>query len=307
VVAAIALGLVAVVLAVLTAVGAWARATVVDTDGFVAAVGPLGADSALQQRITDEATGRTVAGLQKSIDESTGPLAPILNLLLGQFTPTIRSTIQGIVTGPQFQAAWETGVRDLHAQLLADLRGQGGGSVTATGSTITIDLGLLEGPLQQALRGNRLGELVAGNLDLGTITVPTAVDFDQVRWFVTASDSWSWLLPLGAVLLAAAAVLVAPHRPWALIGLGGGLVVAALVSLLLARLRVDAAVTALPDADRPLAAAFVDAVDDGLYRNLWVVVAVGVAIAAAGLLWWGAGRLTSRPTVAAPPAAPLPT
>ena len=297
-VAAVALGLVAVVLVVLTAVGAWARSVVVDTDGFVAAVGPLADEPALQQRITDEATRRTVEGVQRSIDSNAGLLAPLFGLLLGQATPTIRSTIDGIVTGPQFRTAWETAARDLHTQLLADLRGQDAARIETAGTSVTVDLGLLEPPLEQALSGNRLGEVIAGNLDLGTVTFPTAVDFDRVRWLVNASDSWSWLLPVGALLAAAAAVLLAPDRRWGLAGIGVGLVAAALVSILLAQLRVPAAVSALPAQDRRLAEAFVDAVDDHLYRNLWLVVAAGVVLTAAAAVWWAVGRAGAGAAIA---------
>ena len=62
------------------------------------------------------------------------------------------------------------------------------------------------------------------------------------------------------------------------------------MSILLAQLRVPAAVSALPAQDRPLAEAFVDAVDDQLYRNLWLVVAAGVVLTAVAAAWWAVGR-----------------
>jgi hypothetical protein len=281
--AAVVLALVAAVLLTLTAVGRWAQTSILDTGGFTSAVAPVASDPAVQQALAAEATTRTMDALTKAVDEQAGFLAPVLRPLVPQLQPTVEKAIVGVLASDQFSTAWAEATRTLHDQLVTSLRGGESTGVTTSDNAITVDLALLKGPITESLDGSRLASLVLDNVDLGSVSVP--VDVQRLRAAVWVADHVGWWTPVVALLALVLAVLAAPRRPVALLLAGGLVLVAAALTLVGFNQSVATQATTLTDTGRTLSAALIEALDDGLLRNLAVLAGVGVVLGLAGGLW----------------------
>ncbi len=126
----------AVALVVLTVIvfaagvaGAWARRTVLDTDRYVATVGPLAEDPAVQEYLARTITtqvfqaldvqGRLESVLQERADRLVFLAGPITSSVEG----FIQDQVQKVLASEQFAQLWTEVNRLAHEQALAVLRG----------------------------------------------------------------------------------------------------------------------------------------------------------------------------------------
>src|SRR5438093_998773 len=125
------LAVVFVVIAVLCATaatpGLWARRTVYDTDRWVAVVGPLAGDPAVQQAIATKLTDSvfTALDVQTKVQASLSDAAPRLTFIAGPITSAVQGFVQDqvlkIVQSSQFQTFWTNTIMALHPQVIAVL------------------------------------------------------------------------------------------------------------------------------------------------------------------------------------------
>jgi hypothetical protein len=110
--------------------GAWARRTVFDTDRYLAVVGPLAEDPAVQQALARKVTDATFSALdvQDRLEAVLGTNLPRLAFLAGPVTNAVHGFIQDqvlkIVQSDAFQSLWVAANRQLHDQALAVLEGK---------------------------------------------------------------------------------------------------------------------------------------------------------------------------------------
>ena len=280
--AALAAGLMA-----LTVVGTWAKRDVLDTTGFTQAVAPLASDPQVQQVLAAEGTARATAAIEKAVTEQGGFLAPLLESLLPQLQPTIAQAVTSAVQSPQFAAAVESSTATLHDELVATLRGQGSGSVTADEQQITVDLAVLKEPIGQALEGSQLATLVLDSIDLGTVSVPVPVT--RLRAAVAVADVVGWWTPVAALVCLVLAVLAAPRRWAGLLVVGGLTVAAAAVGLLLVARGISTS-SGASQAGQVIATAITERLDDGLWLGLGLLAAAGAVLGLVGAGWGLLGR-----------------
>ena len=108
--------------------GAWVRGTIMDTDGFVNAVGPLASEPAVQEAIATSITDQIFERLaleerlQSAFPDRLGFLAaPVVNQLQ-EFTQT---AAERLVASDEFPAIWTAAVRAVHSTVVDFMNGSG--------------------------------------------------------------------------------------------------------------------------------------------------------------------------------------
>lgn len=129
-------GAITVILVVLTILtfavgvgGAWARRTVMVTDRYVATVGPLASDPAVQEYLARTITDEVFQALdvQARLDAVLGENAPKLTFLAGPIADAVQGFVQEqvnkVVASPAFAKLWVEANRFVHEQAIAILNG----------------------------------------------------------------------------------------------------------------------------------------------------------------------------------------
>lgn len=264
-------GLAALLAAVLLPVAitaVWTAERVTDTEGYVAAVGPLADDPEVQAALTDrlEQYAVDVIGLDR-----LGALGE------GAARAIIRAAVTGVVTNPSFRPIWEEANRQGHAEMLRTLRADRAGEVAA------IDLAGAFDAVLDALRAQGLP--VRDVPAPGLVFVP---DDGQLRvaqegyQALEASRVW---LPVAWVVLVVLTLLVADRRRLAL----GLLAASSLVSVALlwpvSHAIRSVALDSVQAADRELGEAIWDSVTQSLDRSIVVALVIAaVTLLVAGVL-----------------------
>ena len=222
------------VLAPITVMGVWIHDTLLNTDQYVATVGPLARNSAVQDaiasRVTDELIQHTA--LEGRVRSALPPEASFL-------APYLASGIQQLVHGvalrtvqsSTFATLWDTLNRRAHAQVIAALKGQTK-VLKLNNGEVVLSLGPVVDTVDKAL--NKVG--VSG---LSTHATPpndelvlfSSRDLQHAQRAVRLLDNLATALPIVTVLFFAAAIALSPERRRTI--LRGGLGVAFGMALLL--------------------------------------------------------------------------
>ena len=300
-----------------TGVAWWAHYTLLNTDGYMKVVGPVGKDPEVIRALSDYVAGQVVIAtdLQQRTAEALPPKAQFLaGPITGAVNGFIADGTDKVLFTPQAYDLWLEINRVAHEKIVALLRGeatyayiQGDDVKLDTLPLISQVLVWVDGKLPDALGAEFSPPVIAPGTppDEATQQIsswigrPLPADFGQVtllqndslgaaqtavRWF----DALVWVVFVVAIVLIALTVWLSRHRRRTLIELGIGLAVA----LLLARVIVKQASTAIVadvQGGGGLAAAQ-DAVNASLgpLTNLTVWVAViGVIVA---VVTWISGR-----------------
>jgi hypothetical protein len=170
-----------VVIAVLAASvitpGLWARRTVYDTDRWVAVVGPLASDPAVQQALATKLTESvfTALDVQSRLQSSLTGAAPRLVFIVGPITSAVQGFVQDqvqkIIASPQFQTFWTDTITRLHPQVIAVLNGSSDVIQTQGNQVVFNYLPLLNDALAQM--SQTLSGILGRQITLPTITADT--------------------------------------------------------------------------------------------------------------------------------------
>lgn len=163
---AVVLIVVACVLAPLSVVAVWTKNQVTNTDRYVRTMAPLAGDPAIQNALANRITARIFDSIdvQGLTDQAVDVLArqglpparvaqlrsleqPIVNGI-ESFT---RSQVGKITGSAAFATAWVQVNRVAHDALVKAMTGKGGGAVTISNDTVTLDLGPLIHTVKQQL------------------------------------------------------------------------------------------------------------------------------------------------------------
>ncbi|MGE9363862.1 hypothetical protein [Isoptericola nanjingensis] len=234
--AAVVLVVLGALLAPVAVVAAWAERTLTDTDRYVATVGPIAADPAIQGAVAGRLTdvvmeqidvqailGTVVDGLEQ---RGVGPRATdALTQLEGPLTSGVESFVRraadGVVTSDAFEDAWVQANRVAHQQLVATMRGEGGELLQiGQDGQLTIQLSGMIDLLKQRLVDRGLGVAARIPEVNATFTLLQTSQLVQVQnryAQVVALGTWLPWISLG---LLAAGVLVARHKSRTLVVAG---------------------------------------------------------------------------------------
>jgi hypothetical protein len=291
------------VLAPLSLVAAWSTDLVGDTDRYVDTVAPLASDPEVQNAAADLVTHAVMGRLDlPALLQGVAPeQRPLVDKALGGLGGSLESAVasfvhdkaRAVVASGVFDRIWTEANRRIHGAVDEALTGGGDGTVTLDDDTVTVDLGPVVEQVKQRLVDS--GMTVAGSIPQIHIrlTVVESEDIGQARTYFRLLRLAGFWLPVLAVLLVAAGVLLSARRRTTLI-------VAAL-SLALATLVLGIALTvfrgvyldSLPSGvSRPAAGAVYDTLTRYLRAAVRTVVALGVVLATAAWLA-GPGRWAS--------------
>lgn len=295
-------------LAPIAVITGWAKATLTDTDRFVATYAPLAKDPAVQAYVVDQAM--TAINSNVNVNQLTsdvidaikglgvGPRASTALDLLKQpaadgVENVMRSGVNAFVTSDAFAQTWERALRISHTQLLATLSNDPQALIAAQNDgTIGVQLGPIIADIKQALLDR--GISVASRIPEVNRTIPIARSDDiptvQLGYrSVVALGTW---LPWVSLILLAAGVLVARRRARALIWTAAGFSLAMIVLLIGFATGRAVLITTLPPALVPtnVITLIYDTATAPMTDTATVALVLGVVI---GVVGWLAGPFTA--------------
>ncbi|WP_123530091.1 hypothetical protein [Streptomyces sp. 840.1] len=289
-------------LAPLSVVAAWAADQVGDTGRYVDTVAPLAADADVQDAVAGRVTDALMTRIDLSalladvapadrprLEKALGPLGDSLEGALRSF---VHDKARAVVASDAFETVWTEANRRAHSAVNKALTGKGGGAVELTNDAVTLDLAPVVDRVEQRLVD--AGLTAAGRIpEIHTdITLIRSEDIGKVKTYVRVLQFLGNWLPVIAVLLIAAGVLLAVRRRRALVaGCLGAAVAAGLLGIGLRVFRV-VYLDALPaDVSQGAAGAVYDAMTHFLQTTVRMAVAVAVGVVIALAAWLtGPGR-----------------
>ena len=262
---------------VVTVVGAWARAVALDTDRFVATVGPVIDEPSVQRALSVRLTDRVMEGLQvqdrvasalSGLDAGELPISPALlaSPIADGICSVLLKRIEQATASDAVRTLWYEVLARAHSQAIALLRGE---TTNATIEDDTVYINLL--PFTNDALASlepQLSEIFNRTIDLPAITtenVSQAVglleqqfgvdlpdDFGQIKVFesdalpaaqagIAATDRLIYALAALTVVLAIIALVLSPRRLRTTLWLGLGAALGLIVVRRLA-LRLDDAI-----------------------------------------------------------------
>src|SRR5689334_8120384 len=224
-------------LAPLSVVAVWTANQVSNTDRYVANVEPLIHDPSVQRALTDDITRQITTRLNVKglAEQAAGALTQRgltrVGALLNNFSSQLASATYGfihtqvaqIVASPQVARLWVQVNRQVHAQLVKALSGQGNGAVTISNNQVVLNLGPFINVVKRDL-ANRGFTIITRLPNIN----PTLALF-SAKYLVKAQQGYrllndlKWALPLLTLALLGLGVYIARSHRRALIGAGLGL------------------------------------------------------------------------------------
>jgi hypothetical protein len=231
---------VACVLAPLSVVAVWTRNQVTNTDRYIATVSPLASDPAIQAAIADQITAQVfryldIQGLTTQAVEALAGrgLPPELATQLEALAVPIangvrsftRSQVGNVVASDAFADAWVQANRVAHAELVAALTGEGGGSVTVENDTVSLNLAAFIQTVKARLVD--AGFSVAARIPEvnASFVLFQSADVTRARSAFNLLNTLGIWLPILALILLAIGVYVAKDHRRALVGAALGVAV----------------------------------------------------------------------------------
>ncbi|ACQ78940.1 hypothetical protein Bcav_0679 [Beutenbergia cavernae DSM 12333] len=291
-------------LAPLAVVTGWAKATLTDTDAFVATYAPLAEDPEVQAFVTDQVMDAitsqvdveqiTSDAIDAVIDLGTGPRATTaLEALKGPaasgLTGLIENGVSRFVTSDAFATAWTEALRISHTQATGTLQNDPDAALVITDEgTLGIQLGPIVERVKTALVDR--GITFAANIPEVNRTIVVA-ESDALPTaqlaYSTVVTVGTWL-PWVALALLAGGVLVARRKSTALVRAAIGLALAAGVLALAFAVGRTAVVAALPASTVPgdVARLLYDTAVDRMRATTTALLVLAVVVA---VVAWLAG------------------
>jgi len=245
-IAAVVLILLGVLLAPLAVVANWAQRELTDTDRYLATIGPLAADPAIQSALTNRLTQVAMAELDVptlvndalSALEQNRDLPPRVTTALGALEQPLTNGIESfvrraatsVVESDAFTTAWVDANRVAHEQFVKVMQGEPG-NVLQIGDQgqLTIQLAGMIDPLKQKLVDSGFG--IAANIPTvnASFTLVQTTQLVKVRNAYNLLDFVGTWLPWISIAFLAAGVLTAVRRSRALVFAGLALALSMLV------------------------------------------------------------------------------
>jgi hypothetical protein len=292
---------VACVLAPLSVAAIWTRNQVTNTDRYVATVSPLASDPAIQAAITDQITTQVftyidVQGLTNQAVDAlaerglTPALADQLRALAVPIANGVqsftRSQVARVVESDAFADAWVQANRVAHAELVAALTGEGGGSLTVENDTVSVNLAAFIETVKARLVES--GFSVAARIPEvnASFVLFQSEDITRARSGFQLLNTLGVWLPVIAIVLLVLGVYVAKDHRRALVGAAVGVAVSMVVLALGLAVFRSIYLDAVPASVLPHDAAAVayDTIVRFLRLGLRTILVLALVVAAAAFL-----------------------
>ncbi|MEU3662109.1 hypothetical protein AB0E77_20495 [Streptomyces sp. NPDC032940] len=272
---------------------AWAAYGLGDTGRYVAAMAPLATDPDVRDAVADTVGDGVVN------EVGAGSLHTPVRLYVEDATRSFTRT-------EAYRAGWDAANRAVHTAVLHALRDE-----RTAGRPVTVDLAPVTARVRSTLVRDDVPMARRIPVLHTEVTVLPAHEVDRLRKGYHVLDVAAFWLPLAAVVFAVAGIALAACRRRALTATGLGTAVGGVLLALAVLLGRRLTLAELPGAvDAPAAGAVYDALTATLRTASWLLVALGLTVAAASWLTGRYGHLLRRrrpPTGPAAEPAPRPT
>ncbi|MEV7976523.1 hypothetical protein [Streptomyces sp. NPDC086519] len=265
------------------ALAAWAAYGLVDTGQYVSTMAPLADDPDVRDAVAD-----TVGdGIMREVD--------VGRPMRGTVAPFVREAVRSFTQTRAFRLAWDAGNRATHDAVLSALQSE-------REEAVTVDLAPVTAQVRDQLTQDHVPLAARIPVQHTAVAVLPAAELDRLRKGFHVLEVAGFWLPVAAVVFAVGGIALAVRRRRAVTATALGTALGgALLGLALAigrRLTLD---DLPPDVSHPAAAAVYDALTSTLRTVSWLLLALGLTVAAAA---WSSGRLRPSRRRAARPRAP---
>ncbi|MEU1161694.1 hypothetical protein ACIPX0_40505 [Streptomyces sp. NPDC090075] len=262
------------------ALAAWAAYGLADTGQYVSTMAPLADDPDVRDAVAD-----TVGdGIMREVD--IGPP------MQGTVAPFVREAVRSFTQTRAFRLAWDAGNRATHDAILRALQDE-------REEAVTVDLAPVTAQVKDQLTQDHVPLAARIPVQHTAVAVLPAAELDRLRKGFHVLEVAGFWLPVSAVVFAAGGIALAVRRRRAVTATALGTALGG--ALLGVALTVGRALTLadLPsDVSHPAAAAVYDALTSTLRTVSWLLLALGLAVAA--LTWLSGYVRRRRPAVHEP-------
>jgi len=145
---------IACVFAPLAVFSIWLRDQVTNTDAYVQTVAPLSDNQAIDAAVAAKVTSELFARVD--VDSLVRQALPeqgqfLAGTLVSGLRAVTQQTAERVLASPQFNRLWDEANRVAHRQIVALVKGEGGGIVTAKDGKVFLDLGAITSGIQTQL------------------------------------------------------------------------------------------------------------------------------------------------------------
>ena len=278
-------------LVAMSLIALYVRATVLNTDRFVATMAPIAESPDVQRAVADKLDGAITgrvdvdALMREALPDRADPFAPALADAL---SGAIRARIDALVASDDFERLWDDAVRRAHSRVVELLTTGESKRLTLEGDTVFLDLSGAVDRVRDGLedRGlDRLAAAIPDDID-GRVTLLQSEAFVKARRGVDVLEGLAIVLPILALLCLAGHVLLSRPRRRGLLRVALGLIVTALLLLALVGLGRSAYLDAIDRAvlPREAAADIFDALVSLLRAGMRAVAVGAIVIALLALV-----------------------
>ena len=289
-----------VILLTLANVAFWAYFTLLNTNGWVAAVGPLSKDPAVAGMVSHYVVGElfTQADIQGAAADA---LPPKLQIFAGPLVTSLEQVadqaVNALIMSDAFNNVWTAFNRTGHAAVMNVLKGNGDRLYFQDGN-LTLDLNDVYTFVQDRLGGIKDLNLVP-QAQQGRLVLFSSHQVAVMQEVVSYISTLGLLLPLFTILVFGGAVWVSLWRRQTVIWIGIVMAFAMFVSLMVFSGVRSSGLVAIPDPFlREMARAIVNVLTHGLMVQtiFFMIVGIGLIIGAwqaapdSALMKWEASR-----------------
>lgn len=225
----IALGLVLIIPAALLI---WLNRTITNTDQYVATVGPIISEPAVQKAVTQAATTQIFQNIDIQ-QEVTNLLPDQAKILAGpissQVEGFITTNVSKIVASQQFATLWVNVNREAQINFMR---------VAESSGSPVVDVNRLYGFVSGQLSNTPLAPLAGKQLPpkIGQIQVANVPALERIPHAVAMLDQWRWILFGSAVLAMALALWIGTDRRRVAIQIGLVWILATIITFIIVRI-----------------------------------------------------------------------
>ncbi|MFF8942425.1 hypothetical protein ACF1A5_09140 [Streptomyces sp. NPDC014864] len=265
------------------ALSAWAAYGLADTDRYVTTMAPLAGDPDVRDAVAD-----TVGdGIMREIDTRRTDHELDARVVRGTVAPFVHEAVRSFTQTVAFRTAWNEGNRAAHDAVLHALRDER----AEHDRPVTVDLAPVTAQVKRQLTQDHVP--LAGRIPVEhtEVSLLPAQQLGRLRKGFHVLEVAGFWLPVAAVLFAVAGIALAARRRRAVLATALGTALGgALLALALAVGR-DLTLSDLPgEVSHPAAGAVYDALTSTLRTTSWLLVAIGLTVAALTLVTARSGR-----------------
>ncbi|MEU0968090.1 hypothetical protein ABZ357_22595 [Streptomyces sp. NPDC005917] len=267
------------------ALAAWAAYGLADTGQYVSTMAPLADDPDVRDAVAD-----TVGeGIMREVD--------VGRPMQGTVAPFVREAVRSFTQTRAFRLAWDAGNRAIHDAVLRALQDE-------REEAVTVDLAPVTAQVKDQLTQDHMPLAARIPVKHTAVAVLPAEELDQLRKGFHVLEVAGFWLPVAAVVFAVCGIALAVHRRRAMTATALGTALGGAVLGLALTVGRRLTLAGLPsDAPHPAAAAVYDALTSTLRTVSWLLLGLGLTVAA--LAWLG-GYVRRRPEKVRKPAVDTP-